>query len=147
MSIYAFQLFKALIFPTLTVVNVVRKTEIHDFISSPATELRKKNRSNICFIISFLTLKLPEGEFVCNKEKNTSSSVNWLILYLNIFQAQSRNKYLLPKSPQKASFMFVSLKYELTQRNLNLYIKLACTDFFSLPVRCFPEFSELCQIK
>ena len=39
MSIYAFQLFKALIFSTLTVVNVVRKTEIHDFISSPATEL------------------------------------------------------------------------------------------------------------
>lgn len=123
MSIYAFQLFKALIFPTLTVVNVVRKTEIHDFISSPATELRKKNRSNICFIIFFLTLKLPEGEFVCNK-KNTSSSVNWLILYLNIFQAQSRNKYLLPKSPQKASFMFVSLKYELTLKKLNLYINL-----------------------
>ena len=70
MSIYAFQLFKALIFPTLTVVNLVRKTEIHDFISSPATELRKKNRSNICFIISFLTLKLPEGEFVCNKKKH-----------------------------------------------------------------------------
>ena len=70
MSIYAFQLFKALIFSTLTVVNLVRKTEIHDFISSPATELRKKNRSNICFIISFLTLKLPEGEFVCNKKKH-----------------------------------------------------------------------------
>lgn len=127
---------------------VVRKTEIHDFISSLATELRKKNRSNICFIIFFLTLKFARGRICLQQKKHFlfRKLINFISKHISQKFSHGTNVCSLNRLRKQVS-CFVSLKYELTQRNLNLYIKLACTNFLSLSVRCFPEFSDLLSDK